>query len=141
MRQIGALPLFFYDDGTVEVVLVTSRFGRRWIIPKGNPMAGLPPTTVAALEALEEGGIIGTVIDYKIGTFKLESRTKKCVVDVYPLIARKQLSHWDEAGDRRSIRCDLQTAQSLVSSPSLAALLRSIKPVTIKRFHREHYPA
>lgn len=139
MRQIGALPLFFRDDGRVEVVLVTSRFGRRWIIPKGNPMAGLPPATVAALEALEEAGIIGTVIDFKIGTFKLESRSKKCIVDVYPLIARKQLRHWDESGERKWTRCDLETAQSLVDSPSLAALLRDMKPRKIERFLHENY--
>ena len=102
-------------------------------------MGGLPPTTVAALEALEEGGIIGTVIDLKIGTFKLESRTKKCIVDVYPLIARKQLKHWDESGDRMSMRCDLKAAQSLVASPSLAALLRDVEPHKIERLHHEYY--
>ena len=138
MRQIGALPLFFYDDGAVDVVLITSRFGRRWIIPKGNPVAGLPPTEVAALEALEEGGIVGTVVDYKIGSFKLESRFKKCIVDVYPLIVRKQLRHWDESSDRESMRCDLETAQSLVASPSLAALLRKVKLRKIEKYHREH---
>lgn len=132
MRQIGALPLFFRKDGSVEIVLVTSRFGRRWIIPKGNPMLGLPATTVAALEALEEGGIIGTVIDYKIGTFKHESRVKTCIVDVYPLIVRRQLNHWDEASDRKTFRCDLKTAEAMVSSPSLAALIRELDLEEIK---------
>ena len=54
MRQIGALPLILLENGKVEVYLVTSRGGRRWIIPKGNPMRGLSACDVAALEAREE---------------------------------------------------------------------------------------
>jgi hypothetical protein len=35
--QYGALPYRLDDDGSVEVLLVTSRETKRWIIPKGWP--------------------------------------------------------------------------------------------------------
>ena len=38
----------------VEVLLVTSRDTKRWIIPKGWPMNGLTPANAAAQEAGEE---------------------------------------------------------------------------------------
>lgn len=133
MRQIGALPLIILEDGRVEVCLVTSRSGRRWIIPKGNPMRGLSPCDVAAVEAREEAGMIGTVLDACLGEFTMRSRNKKCRVSVYPLIVKRQLLHWDEAHEREWRRCDLKTARSLVSSPSLALLLRSLKPKIVSR--------
>ena len=133
MRQIGALPLIVLEDGRVEVCLVTSRGGRRWIIPKGNPMHGLSACDVAAVEAREEAGMVGTVLDACLGEFTLRGRNKKCKVSVYPLIVERQLLHWDEVHQRQWRRCDLKTARRLVSSPSLALILRSLNPKKVSR--------
>lgn len=56
LRQIGALPFFLNANDGLDVCLVTSRGGGRWIIPKGNPIPGLAPHEVASKEALEEAG-------------------------------------------------------------------------------------
>jgi 8-oxo-dGTP pyrophosphatase MutT (NUDIX family) len=133
LRQIGALPLILLEDGQVEVYLVTSRNGRRWIIPKGNPMRGLSPCDVAALEAREEAGVIGLVLDSCLGEFTLRGRHKKCRVAVYPLIVQEKLLHWDEVGERQWRRCDLKTARGLVGSRSLAALLGSLSVKKVTR--------
>jgi 8-oxo-dGTP pyrophosphatase MutT (NUDIX family) len=48
----------------IEVMLVTSRGSRRWIIPKGWPKRGILPHDTAAKEAFEEAGvhtIMGTI--------------------------------------------------------------------------------
>jgi phosphohistidine phosphatase len=45
----------------VEVLLITSRKGTRWVLPKGVVEPGLSPATSAAKEALEEAGVRGTV--------------------------------------------------------------------------------
>ena len=50
LNQVGALP-FRVVDGRVEVLLVTSRETRRWLIPKGWPMKGKKPHKAAAQEA------------------------------------------------------------------------------------------
>ena len=55
--QYGALPYRFTDSGGVEILLVTSRSRRRWILPKGLPVDGLEPSEAAAREAFEEAGV------------------------------------------------------------------------------------
>ena len=36
--QVAALPVRHASDGGLEVLLITSRETRRWVIPKGWPM-------------------------------------------------------------------------------------------------------
>jgi 8-oxo-dGTP pyrophosphatase MutT (NUDIX family) len=126
-RQFGALPFHFGKAGGPHIYLVTSRGSGRWIIPKGNPIRGLDPHKVAAREAMEEAGLVGRIHRQCIGTFKL-SRGRRagsvCHVDVYPLKVDRQLRSWAEADQRSVTRCDLHTALSLVSSPSLSDLIK-----------------
>jgi 8-oxo-dGTP pyrophosphatase MutT (NUDIX family) len=128
MRQIAALPLFIAPNGAVDVCLVTSRGGGRWIIPKGNPIRGLAPHEVAAREALEEAGLVGHVGKRCIGTFKFErirnGRNTTCMVDVYALRVEKQMQAWTEMHERSVLRCNVKTALSLVSVPNLATIIR-----------------
>jgi 8-oxo-dGTP pyrophosphatase MutT (NUDIX family) len=128
MRQIAALPLFIAPNGAVDVCLVTSRGGGRWIIPKGNPIRGLAPHEVAAREALEEAGLVGHVGKRCIGTFKFErirnGRNTTCMVDVYALRVEKQMQAWTEMHERSVRRCNVKTALSLVSVPNLATIIR-----------------
>jgi 8-oxo-dGTP pyrophosphatase MutT (NUDIX family) len=128
MRQIAALPLFIKPNGAVDICLVTSRGGGRWIIPKGNPIRGLAPHEVAAREALEEAGLVGHVGKRCIGTFKFErirnGRNTTCLVDVYALKVERQMQAWTEMHERSVLRCNVKTALSLVSVPNLATLIR-----------------
>ena len=56
--QYAALPYRTSEASGVEVLLVTSRTTRRWIIPKGWPKRGMPPYDTAAREAFEEAGVV-----------------------------------------------------------------------------------
>jgi hypothetical protein len=49
--QYGALPYRFKPDTALEILLVTTRQSKRWIIPKGRPIKGLKPAKTAAREA------------------------------------------------------------------------------------------
>ena len=126
-RQIAALPYCVTPAGQVEICLVTARGSGRWIIPKGNPIEGLAPHKVAAIEALEEAGLIGRAERKCIGTFEFtrhrDGRERTCLVDVYGLQLERQLRRWAEMDQRSVLRCSLQMARSLVCSPSLAALI------------------
>lgn len=126
-RQIAALPIQFADDGSLHLYLVTSRGGGRWIIPKGNPIRGLAPHEVAAQEAFEEAGLIGQVMPVCIGTFEFyrarRIADRNYLVDVYPMFVEKQVSKFDEQRQRRVLRCDLETALSMVTVQPLAALI------------------
>ena len=127
MHQIAALPFYDNPGGGVDICLVTSRGGGRWIIPKGNPIRGLAPHEVAAREALEEAGLVGHVSKRCIGTFKFDrsrnGRDTTCLVDVYALRVERQMQTWTEMHERSVLRCNVNTALSLVSVPNLATLI------------------
>jgi 8-oxo-dGTP pyrophosphatase MutT (NUDIX family) len=127
MHQIAALPYYDNPGGGLDICLVTSRGGGRWIIPKGNPIRGLAPHEVAAREALEEAGLVGHVGKRCIGTFKFDrirnGRDTTCRVDVYALRVEQQMQIWTEMHERSVLRCNVKTALSLVSVPNLATLI------------------
>ena len=58
-QQIAALPMRWKKDGTFQVLMVTSRETKRWVMPKGWTMDGKKPWTAAEIEALEEAGAAG----------------------------------------------------------------------------------
>ena len=66
--QVAALP-WRKQNETIEVLLVTSRTTRRWVIPKGGVMAHLVDMNAARQEALEEAGITGRMRRKPIGTY------------------------------------------------------------------------
>ena len=68
-NQVAAIPVRRQDDGKLEVLLVTSRETRRWIVPKGWPWPEVSDHEAAAAEAWEEGGVRGRILPDKLGTF------------------------------------------------------------------------
>ena len=72
-KQYAALPVRLSSDGRLEVLLLTSRETRRWVIPKGWPMRKLSPGAAAAREAYEEAGLKGTIVSEKpIGHYRYD---------------------------------------------------------------------
>src|SRR5437773_2370121 len=67
--QYAALP-YRVSGSKTEVLLVTSRRTRRWIVPKGWPVESLEPSACAAVEALEEAGVSGQVEQKPIGHYR-----------------------------------------------------------------------
>ena len=134
-RQYAALPVRFDAQGRVQVMLLTSRGTRRWIIPKGWPMPKVSPAAAAAREAYEEAGLEG-VIDSEtpIGSFcysKGLDRGRKAdvEVEVFLLIVSRQLDSWPEQAERGTRWCDPEEAAALVDEPGLAELLRRARDV------------
>jgi 8-oxo-dGTP pyrophosphatase MutT (NUDIX family) len=102
------LPYRFSETNSLEVLLVTTRQSRRWIIPKGWPIKGLKPPKSAAREASEEAGIRGSVGAKSIGVFSYEKRLEEnsgavpCEVRVFPMLVKRQLDTWPEAHERET---------------------------------------
>ena len=67
-----APPYRFNHQAALEILLVTTRQSRQWIIPKGWPIKGLRPAKSAAREAFEEAGVRGRVGAKSIGLFSLQ---------------------------------------------------------------------
>ncbi|HEY8564609.1 MAG TPA: NUDIX hydrolase [Beijerinckiaceae bacterium] len=134
LRQVAALPLRWIE-GRCEVLLVTSRETRRWIIPKGWPMAALKDRKAAALEAKQEAGVVGRVGRAPIGTFLYWKRRERHFdlvrVDVYPLAVERHLSRWKEKGQRDLRWFGLDEAARLVGEPGLATLVAGLADVNL----------
>ena len=71
IRQYGVIPFRKGSDG-IEILLITSRETRRWVVPRGNPIDGLSAPESAAQEAFEEAGILGEVEALPIGSYGYE---------------------------------------------------------------------
>jgi 8-oxo-dGTP pyrophosphatase MutT (NUDIX family) len=125
--QYAALP-WRISDGRVEIMLVTSRDTRRWVIPKGWPMKGRKPHIVAAIEAVQEAGLLGKMDKAKLGDFGYEKRLKSgatvdCRVEVFSLRVQKQRKTWQEKSQRATRWFECAVAAELVEEPELRDLM------------------
>lgn len=125
--QYAALP-FRVVGSRVEVLLITSRRTRRWILPKGWPTNGLSPHGCAALEALEEAGVTGAIEKAPLGHYRYTKHHKRgpseaCIVEVYALKVTQQRRSWPEKDERERRWCSIDEAASAVDELKLRLLL------------------
>ena len=126
--QYAALP-YLIVRRRVEIMLITSRDTRRWVIPKGWPMKGLKPQDAAAIEAAEEAGLIGEVESRPIGSYRYLKQLKAnhsiaVQVILFPFRVHAQVESWKEQGQREFRWFRYQRAASLVAEPSFRRLIR-----------------
>ena len=103
-RQVAALP-WRGEGPTLEILLVSSRETRRWVIPKGWPMKDKADHQAAAQEAYEEAGLDGVIVDTPAGDYEYLKRLKSGAarlvkVDVYPMKITGEHATWPEKGQR-----------------------------------------
>jgi uncharacterized protein Yka (UPF0111/DUF47 family)/8-oxo-dGTP pyrophosphatase MutT (NUDIX family) len=132
IRQIAALPYRAEPDGSVRLLLITSRETRRWVIPKGNVMRALSPHLAAAQEAYEEAGVGGIACPTALGTYsywkrRRDGRFRRAAVDVFPLAVHSESEVWPEAHERERRWFGLSEAAELVEEEELKALIGSFK--------------
>lgn len=131
--QYAALPWRKAAGGAVEVLLITSRESRRWVIPKGWPMADKAPGPCAAQEAFEEAGVIGEPRRKSLGVYHYDKRLRSgrlqhVRVMVYPLEVVEERDIWPEMTERDRNWTTAADAAGLVDEPELKALLAKFKP-------------
>jgi 8-oxo-dGTP pyrophosphatase MutT (NUDIX family) len=129
-NQYAALP--FREDGALEVMLVSSRETRRWILPKGWPMKGRKPHGTAAREALEEAGLVGKMGKEPVGTYHYLKRRKNgssllCRVTVFPMRVQRQRKSWPEKDQRVTRWFAIEEAADLVQEPELQEVIRNFE--------------
>ena len=126
--QYAALPWRLVGR-RLEILLITSRETRRWVIPKGWPIKGLAPQEAAAAEAAEEAGVEGEIEPGAIGSYRYLKRVKgdhtiPSQVIVFPLHVRGQAPDWKEKGQRQHRWFAYQKAAAVVAEPALKRLIR-----------------
>lgn len=117
-------------DAPVQILLVTSRETKRWVIPKGNLAAGADPHRAAAEEAEEEAGVIGVVCPVPLGSYQYRKRkgsgaSLMADVQVFPLQVSRELDDWKEKGQRERRWFSLNDAAGKVDEADLHDLIRS----------------
>jgi 8-oxo-dGTP pyrophosphatase MutT (NUDIX family) len=128
-EQIAALP-YRFEKNRMQILLVTSRGTGRWVLPKGWIEPSDPdPAEAAAREALEEAGAIGTIQKAGIGFYHYSKLLDGgpsilCSVRVYPLLVKRQLKTFKEAGQRIMEWFGVEEAADAVKEPELAAMIR-----------------
>ena len=126
--QYGALPWRVRGDA-IQILLVTSRRTRRWIIPKGWPMEGYKPTECAAREAEEEAGVTGIIDKVPAGQYRYMKVLRDgfelpCRVEVFALKVTEESPDWDEMDARDRRWCSVAEAAAAVLEPQLSMVIR-----------------
>lgn len=138
IRQVAAIPFRLNARGDIEVMLVTSRTTRRFIVPKGWPMKGKNGRKAATIEAQEEAGVLGKTLKQPAGIYsywkRLANRFVRVDVIVYLLEVTEELGDWQEAKRRQRAWLTPADAAMLIDEPDLSTLVKSLKvpqPVTV----------
>jgi 8-oxo-dGTP pyrophosphatase MutT (NUDIX family) len=136
LRQVAALP-WRKRDGKVEILLITSRTTRRWLIPKGGVMRHLVDMNAARQEALEEAGVIGRMRRKRIGTYTYRKidpigLAQICAVKVFALEVEREFRNWPEMRQRKRRWFAIGTAVQRIGEAQLRKIIRvfsaSFKP-------------
>lgn len=126
-RQVAALP-WRGEGAALEILLVSSRETRRWVIPKGWPMKAKADHQAAAQEAYEEAGLDGVVAETPFGEYEYLKRLKSGAarlvkVDVFPLRVTGEHATWPEKGQRTLNWMQPVEAALAVQEPELRDLI------------------
>lgn len=112
----------------VEVMLITSRDTKRWLIPKGWPMDGMTPAQAAAQEVWEEAGARGVAYDVCLGLYSYrkgidDAAFLTVIVAVFPVRVQELAEVYPEASERRRKWFSLKKAASKVEERDLRQLI------------------
>lgn len=118
-------------DGKKEVLLITSKSTRRWILPKGWPILNHNAHRTAAIEAFEEAGVIGTARTKPFATFRshkggeagLKIRTE---VLVFLVDVESTTTEYPEYGKRDVRWVSIDDAIKMTDDPGLAEVLNKL---------------
>tara|TARA_R110002124_G_scaffold63350_8_gene172957 strand:- start:861 stop:1334 length:474 start_codon:yes stop_codon:yes gene_type:complete len=128
--QVAALPWRLLDDAP-QVMLVTSRRSRRWLLPKGWQIEGKDLAQSALTEAFEEAGVLGTISSQPIGSYRYlkqfdNGHSIPSQALVFGLAVTQELTDWPEIRQRSRAWFSLEDAAAQVQAPGLAQMLRQL---------------
>ena len=133
-NQSAVVPYRRGPDG-VEVLLITSRGRRRWIVPKGIVEPFLTPAESARKEAYEEAGIEGEVGDSPLGTYQYKKWGGVCKVEVFSLRVETEHPHWEESFRGRRW-FSVADAVDELSEPALKELVAALPKAVDRKSRR-----
>jgi 8-oxo-dGTP pyrophosphatase MutT (NUDIX family) len=118
VRQAGVIPV---RDG--RVCLVTSRNGKRWVVPKGCMEPGMTAGEAALQEAWEEAGLVGVLEPEPVGSYVYEKAGMTCHVIVFLMRVTAEAEDWPERASRERVWLLPAYAQRRIEDEGLRELL------------------
>jgi 8-oxo-dGTP pyrophosphatase MutT (NUDIX family) len=121
IRQAAAIPV-----RAGRVCLVTSRSGKRWVIPKGCLEPGHTAGQVALQEAWEEAGLVGMLHPEPVGSYLYRKAGKAHHVIVFLMQVTHVADEWPETNQRQRCWLPLAKARGRIDHPGLRTLIRTL---------------
>ncbi|MBF0180994.1 MAG: NUDIX hydrolase [Magnetococcales bacterium] len=128
-------PDYYYNQSAVipvrgsgqelRILLITSRSGKRWVIPKGIIEPDLSPAESAAKEAMEEAGIAGEVRPEPIGRYQYDKWGGTCEARVFVMRVDEVREQWLESFRKRGW-FTLEEALRRVQEDDLKKIMRRL---------------
>jgi 8-oxo-dGTP pyrophosphatase MutT (NUDIX family) len=130
-HQVAAMPWRRETDGSISVLLITSRNNAKWMLPKGWLIAGKTDAESAEQEAKEEAGVGGIISDGPIGSYYFirqedDGTTRPSQAVVYSLQVTEEMAKWDEKKERHRSWFSARDASLEVYERDLARLLANV---------------
>ena len=122
IEQSGTIPYRLKDD-QIEVLLITSRSQRRWLIPKGWIEPWLSSAESAAREAWEEAGLVGQISTAPVGWYAYRKWDRVRWVEVFLLRVDMMLDDWPEAKLRDRQWLSLAEAATRINQERLREII------------------
>jgi 8-oxo-dGTP pyrophosphatase MutT (NUDIX family) len=119
VRQAAAIPV-----SGERVCLITSRSGKRWVIPKGCLEPGKTSGEIALQEAWEEAGLVGALLPEPVGSYVYEKAGLTCHVTVFLMQVTEVARQWPEEEVRERVWLTIGQALQRVEEPALRELIR-----------------
>jgi hypothetical protein len=129
IRQVAAIPVRVTGGGELQVMLITSRTTKRFIVPKGWPIKHKSGRKAAAIEARDEAGIIGRALKAAAGSYRywkrLDAGFVLVEVTAYLLAVEKVMEDWKESQARARVWLATRIAYLIASiSSSVKVMVR-----------------
>ena len=125
-NQAAVIPYRVTDNG-IEILLITSQSGRRWIVPKGIIEGGMTAEVSALKEAFEEAGIMGEINGPALGSFQYQKWGGTLTVIVFPMKVTEILPDWQESHFRNRDWVRIDEAKNRIGFENLIPLIDELK--------------
>lgn len=132
IRQAAALPL-----RRGRVCLITSRNGKRWVIPKGWIEPGQTAGETALQEAWEEAGLVGALEREPIGSYLYEKEGHRYHVTVFVMKVTAVAQEWPERSFRERSWVGTSSFFDRIDDAGFADIVR----LTVMQHAAEHVAA
>lgn len=123
IAQASAIPYRIYKK-KLQILIITSRNGKKWIIPKGIIEPGDSDRYTALKETKEEAGVNGKISKLSIGSYSYEKWDSICKVELFPLKVTEIYDDWEESHFRKRRWLNAKRAIKKVTPQEVAELIK-----------------